>query len=193
MTPGDPDARTCILQPGPTPQSASILPLDYDSFLSKANLTKCAATDPLVALAPLFTRAAFSEVQFSNLMQEQLHAELGPLAFQERHHEFGLGNLQYFASIPDRHVCQLRHSLRAIKLQAHPSKSQGPGRDQSQPWKSIASVKTCINTDKDPGSWNSDHDHHKLQHLTLRRLLGPHPNRKIYRAPLPLSRSALAL
>ena len=165
VTPGDPDARTRTPQLGPTPQSASLLPLDYDSLLSMANLTKCAATDPLAALVPLFTQAAFSEVQFLNLMQEQLDAELGPLVPQERHHEFGLENLQYFASILDRHVGQLRHCLRALKLLAHPSESQRPSRDQSQTGRSIASVKTFINTDHDPGSWDTDHIHHKLPHL----------------------------
>ena len=165
VTPGNPNARTCIPSPGPTPQSASLLPLDYDSLLSMANLTKCAAADPLAALAPLFTHAAFSEVQFLNLMQEQLDAELGPLVPQEYHHEFGLENLQYFASILDRHVCQLRHCLRAINLLAHPSESQRPSRDQSQTGKSIASVKTFINTDQDQGSWATDHIHHKFPHL----------------------------
>ena len=164
-TPGDPIDRTHTPQPDLTPQSASLLPLDYDSLLSMANLTKCAVTDPLAALVPLFTHAAFSEVQFLNLMQEQLDAELGPLVPQERHHEFGLENLQYFASILDRHVGQLRHCLRAIKLLAHPSEMQRPSRDQSQTGRSIASVKTFINTDQDSGSWDTDHIHHKLPHL----------------------------
>ena len=165
VTPGNPNARTCIPPPGPAPQSASLIPLDYDSLLSMANLTKCAAADPLAALAPLFTHAAFSEVQFLNLMQEQLDAELGPLVPQEHHHEFGLETLQYFASILDRHVCQLRHCLRAINLLARPSESQRPSRDQSQTGKSIASVKTFINTDQDQGSCDTDHIHHKLPHL----------------------------
>lgn len=165
-TPGDPNARTHTPQSDPTPQSASLLPLDYDSLLSMANLTKSAATDPLAALVPLFTHAAFSEVQFLNLMQEQLDAELGPLRPQERHHEFDLEDLQYFASILDRHVSQLRHCLRAIKLLAHPSESQHPSRDQSQTGRSIASVKAFINTDQDPGNWDTDHIHRKLPHLS---------------------------
>ncbi len=165
VTPGDPNARTRNPQPDPTPQSASLLPLDYDSLLSMANLTKCAATDPLAALVPLFTHAAFSEVQFLNLMQEQLDAELGPLVPQERHHEFGLENMQYFASILDRHVGQLRHCLRAIKLLAHPSESHRPSRDESQTGRSIASIKTFINTDQHQESWDTDHIHNRLPHL----------------------------
>lgn len=164
-TPGDSHARTCVPAPIPAPQSASLLPLDYDSLLSMANLTKCAAADPLAALAPLFTHAAFSEVQFLNLMQEQLEAELGPLVPQDRHHEFGLENLQYFASILDRHVCQLRHCLRAVNLLAHPSESQRPSRDRSRSGKPTARVRTFINTDQDLGSWDTDHIHHKLPHL----------------------------
>ena len=124
VTVGDPTARICIPLPGPAPQSASLLPLDYDSLLSMANLTKCAAANPITALAPLFTHAAFSEIQFLDLMQEQLDAELGPIGSQERHHESGLENLQYSASILDRHVCQLHHCPRAISLLAYPSDSQ---------------------------------------------------------------------
>ena len=59
------------------------------------------------ALAPLFTHATFSEVHFLNLMQKQLDAVLGSLVCHKRRPEFGLESLQYFASIPDRHACQL--------------------------------------------------------------------------------------
>ena len=107
VTAGDPNARICIPLPGPAPQNASLPLLDYDSLLLMANLTKCAAANPITALAPLFIHAAFLEIQFLDLTQEQLDAELGPLGSQERHHESGLENLQYVASIVDMHVCQV--------------------------------------------------------------------------------------
>ena len=42
---------------------------------------------------------------------------------------------------------------------------QRPSRDGSQIGRSIASVKTFINTDQDPESWDTDHIHLKLPHL----------------------------
>ena len=71
MAPTEPFYRTHNSQTLRTPQSATLLPLDYDALLSMTDLTKRAASDSLAALVPLFTHAAFSEVQFLNLMQAQ--------------------------------------------------------------------------------------------------------------------------
>ena len=145
-------------QPLPIPQSATLLPLDYDSLLSMANLTKRAASDPLAALIPLFKHAAFSESQFLNLMQTLLKDEIGPIATQKWQQAASLDNLQYFVGVLERHVGQLRHSLRAIK--------------------SLGGLADCVKTttttgDQDIGTTHINHAKHKFRLFAFSVSSGP--------------------
>ena len=149
MATTEPFHHTHNSQAPPTPQSANLLPLDYNALLAMTDLTKRAASDSLAALVPLFTHGAFSEVQFLNLMQSQLDEEIGPFARQQNS---SLENLQYFASVLDRHAQQLRHCLRAIRLL-----NRTTTRRANVP----------VNDDQNSGTTDSNQIQDKLPHLNL--------------------------
>ena len=93
-------------------QSPMLLPFDCNSLTD----SQAAMEDAFYALNAVFQQAAFSEVQFINLMEWQIDKEIGVLAL-ERNGNPSLDNLQFFRSILDRHVRQIRDVLRTIKRQ----------------------------------------------------------------------------
>lgn len=107
------------------PQSGSMLPLQYDSLLSMVDRSRQSSREPFHALAPLFRFAAFSEVQFLNLMEGQIDDELAPLP-PESTRIASLDNLQYLMGILDRHIRQLRHCIRAIRRLAQVHEGSDP-------------------------------------------------------------------
>ncbi|RFU31495.1 hypothetical protein B7463_g4797, partial [Scytalidium lignicola] len=84
--------------------------------------TRRAPHDPLSMCIPLFAHAAFSEVQFLNLMESRIQNQINTIV--EGVPADALGTLQYFANILNRHSRQLKDSTRAICKLAERS-SQG--------------------------------------------------------------------
>ncbi|KAK2825695.1 hypothetical protein FQN49_007459, partial [Arthroderma sp. PD_2] len=103
-------------------QSTAILPLQYDSLVALVDLARRAPQDPLSMCIPLFTHAAFSEVQFLNLMESSIQTQINTIA--EGVPADVLGTLQYFSNILNRHAQHLKDSIRAICKLAERS-SQG--------------------------------------------------------------------
>ena len=93
-------------------QSTTILPLQYDSLIALVDLARRAPQDPLSMCIPLFAHAAFSEVQFLNLMESKIHTQVNKIA--EGVPADALGTLQYFSNILNRHTQQLMDSTRAL-------------------------------------------------------------------------------
>lgn len=93
-------------------QSTAILPLQYDSLVGLVDLSRRAAQDPLSMCIPLFAHAAFSEVQFLNLMESRIRMQIDAIA--EGVSADALGTFQYFSNILDRHAQQLTESTRAF-------------------------------------------------------------------------------
>lgn len=93
-------------------QSTAILPLQYDSLIGLVDLSRRAAQDPLSMCIPLFTHAAFSEVQFLNLMESRIRIQIDAIAGGVS--ADALGTFQYFSTILDRHARQLSESTRAL-------------------------------------------------------------------------------
>ncbi|KAB8257971.1 hypothetical protein BDV32DRAFT_151784 [Aspergillus pseudonomiae] len=104
----DPDANASAQ----VQQSTFVLPLQYDSLIALVNLTRRASQDPLSMCIPLFAHAAFSEVQFLNLMESKIQTKIDTIV-QEVPAD-ALGTLQYFSNILDRHAQQLKDSIRAL-------------------------------------------------------------------------------
>lgn len=94
------------------PQSTTILPLQYESVLSLVDLSRQAHQDPISMCIPLFAHAAFSEVQFLNLLDAKIQNEI--TAMTERFPNDALKNFQCFSSILNRHARQLKDSHRAL-------------------------------------------------------------------------------
>ncbi|KAI1323255.1 hypothetical protein F5Y16DRAFT_384361 [Xylariaceae sp. FL0255] len=94
-------------------QSAAVLPLQYDSLVALVDLTRRAPQDPLHMCIPLFAHAAFSEVQFLNLMESRIHAQTD--AIVQGIPANTLETFQYFSKILDRHGQQLKDSFRALR------------------------------------------------------------------------------
>jgi hypothetical protein len=92
-------------------QSTAILSLQYDSLIALVDLARRAPQDPLSMCIPLFAHAAFSEVQFLNLMESRIQIQITAIA--QGVPADALGNLQYF-NILNRHAQQLKHSTRAL-------------------------------------------------------------------------------
>ncbi|KAF2117000.1 hypothetical protein BDV96DRAFT_17233 [Lophiotrema nucula] len=92
------------------PQSASLLHLDYGRGLDRTAL----AQDPLYALYELFTFAAFSEVQFLNMLDSKMKLELDHLALI-RQESTTLSNLVYHQQVLDRHITRIRENLTWIE------------------------------------------------------------------------------
>lgn len=103
-------------------QSTAILPLQYDSLIALVDLARRAPQDPLSMCIPLFAHAAFSEVQFLNLMNTRIQIQINTIV--EGVPADALGTLQYFSNILDRHAQQLKDSTRALCKLAERS-SQG--------------------------------------------------------------------
>lgn len=101
-----------VLEQSAIQQSAMLLPFDCNSLTD----SQAANEDAFYALNAVFQQAAFSEVQFVNLMDSQIDKEIGVLAL-ERNAGPSLDNLQFFRSILDRHVRQIRDVLRITKWQ----------------------------------------------------------------------------
>ena len=114
----DPDANASA----EVQQSTTTLPLQYDSLIALVDLTRRAPQDPLSMCIPLFAHAAFSEVQFLNLMESRIQIQIYTIT--EGVPGDALGTLQYFSSILNRHAQQLKDSTRALRKLAERS-SQG--------------------------------------------------------------------
>ena len=93
-------------------QSTAILPLQYDSLIALVDLARRAPQDPLSMCIPLFAHAAFSEVQFLNLMETKIQIQINTIA--EGIPADTLGTLQFFYNILNRHTQQLTDSTRAL-------------------------------------------------------------------------------
>ncbi len=97
------------------PQSISALPLDYPSLLSALDLSKKTPSDPLHALIPVFTHAAFSEVAFLNLVDELMDKLTEPQPLDSFQSE-NFNSLQCFEIILERHAAQMRHCIRSLHV-----------------------------------------------------------------------------
>ncbi|KAL8682883.1 MAG: hypothetical protein Q9186_001129 [Xanthomendoza sp. 1 TL-2023] len=102
-------------------------------LLSLHKLTKQAAHDPLLALAPIFTHSAASEVQFLNLLEICIDEEV-PQLEPERPHHASLENIQHFNHLLSRHAKQIRQCLRSVQLlcpgdqNSFPNSGAGPSQ-----------------------------------------------------------------
>ncbi len=95
-----------------TMQSTAVLPLQYDSIIALVDLARKAPTDPLSMCIPLFSHAAYSEVQFLNLMETKIESYIEAIA--DGATTDVLSSLQYFSTILNRHAQQLKHSIFAL-------------------------------------------------------------------------------
>ncbi|KAK1751456.1 hypothetical protein QBC47DRAFT_351615 [Echria macrotheca] len=117
-------------------QSTAILPLQYDSLVALTDLARRAPQDPLSMSIPLFAHAAFSEVQFLNLMESRIQEQIG--AITEDVPADALGTLQHFSNILNRHAHQLNDSTRAFcKLmeRGNQGNSQSSSGPESPMWR----------------------------------------------------------
>ncbi|TVY55718.1 hypothetical protein LCER1_G002772 [Lachnellula cervina] len=112
------------------PQSTAILPLQYDSLTALVDLAHRAPQDPVSMCIPLFAHAAFSEVQFLNLMASRIQTQTNAIA--EGVPADALGNFQYFSNTLNRHAQQLKDSTRALCKLAERS-SQGVRAESPMP------------------------------------------------------------
>ncbi|KAJ5555221.1 hypothetical protein N7535_007661 [Penicillium sp. DV-2018c] len=94
------------------PQSTAILPLQYDSLIALVGLARRTPQDPLSMCIPLFAHAAFSEVQFLNLMETRIQIQINTIS--EGVPADALGTFQYFSNILNRHAQQIQDSTRAL-------------------------------------------------------------------------------
>ncbi|TVY21055.1 hypothetical protein LARI1_G001254 [Lachnellula arida] len=122
----DPDANASA----EVPQSTAILPLQYDSLIALVDLAHRAPQDPLSMCIPLFAHAAFSEVQFLNLMASRIQTQTNAIA--EGVPADALGTFQYFSNTLNRHAQQLKESTRALCKLAERS-SQGVRAESPMP------------------------------------------------------------
>ena len=111
----DPDANASA----EVQQSTAILPLQYDSLIALLDLARRAPQDPLSMCIPLFAHAAFSEVQFLNLMESRVQIQIDTIT--QGILADALGTLQYFSNILNRHAQQLKDSTRALRKLAERS------------------------------------------------------------------------
>ncbi|KAI0441440.1 hypothetical protein F4803DRAFT_418273 [Xylaria telfairii] len=94
-------------------QGTTILPLQYDSLIALVDLARRAPQDPLYMCIPLFAHAAFSEVQFLNLMESKIQVQINAVVEGVPTHT--LETFQYFSDILHRHAQQLKDSERALR------------------------------------------------------------------------------
>ncbi|KFG79645.1 hypothetical protein MANI_019136 [Metarhizium anisopliae] len=104
----DPDANASA----EVQQSGVILPLQYDSLIALVDLARRAPQDPLSMCIPLFAHAAFSEVQFLNLIESRIQTQMN--AIVKGVLTDTLGTLQYLSNILNRHARQLQDSIAAL-------------------------------------------------------------------------------
>ena len=120
-------------------QSATILPLQYDSVLALVDLARRAPQDPLSMCIPLFAHAAFSELQFLNLMESRIQSQIN--AISDEVPADALGTFQFFSNILNRHVQHLKDSLRALyRLADRHSQGSNRGRTESENQRSRSAV-----------------------------------------------------
>ncbi|KAL7926930.1 hypothetical protein ACQKWADRAFT_93152 [Trichoderma austrokoningii] len=113
-------------------QSTSILPLQYCSLIALIDLGHRATQDPLCMCLPLFAHAAFSEVQFLNLVESRIHIQINTIV--EGDSTDALETLQYFSNILNRHAQQLRDSNLALsKLAEKSDQTFSKGKAKSPP------------------------------------------------------------
>jgi Mg2+ and Co2+ transporters len=93
-------------------QSTTMLPLQYDSLIALVDVARRAPQDSLAICIPLFAHAAFSEVQFLNLMESRIQIQIDLIVAE--HPADALGTLQHFTNILNRHAQQLKDSARAL-------------------------------------------------------------------------------
>lgn len=115
-------------------QSTAVLPLQYDSLLSLVGLSRHTPQDPLSMCIPLFAHAAFSEVQFLNLMESRIQAHINTIADDLPANI--LESLQYFSNILERHTQQLKDSSTALGTLGDISKRLNTSRSESSVSKS---------------------------------------------------------
>ena len=105
-------------------QSTSILPLQYESLVALVDLARRAPQDPLAMCIPLFAHAAFSEVQFLNLMDSSIQKEMS--AVTEAAAADTVAAFQYYSNILNRHAQQLKESTQALcRLSERSGQSSG--------------------------------------------------------------------
>ncbi|UKZ83206.1 hypothetical protein TrVFT333_011011 [Trichoderma virens FT-333] len=122
----DPDANVSAQ----IQQSTSILPLQYDSLIALVDLARRAPQDPLSMCIPLFSHAAFSEVQFLNLIESRIQIQINTIV--EGVSTDALGTLQYFSNILNRHAQQLKDSTLVLnKLAERSNQMFGRARAES--------------------------------------------------------------
>ncbi|KAL7948776.1 hypothetical protein V8C42DRAFT_312303 [Trichoderma barbatum] len=111
-------------------QSTSILPLQYDSLIALVDLARRAPQDPLSMCIPLFAHAAFSEVQFLNLIESRIQIQINTIV--EGVSTDALGTLQYFSNILNRHAQQLKDNTVVLnKLAERSNQIFGRARAES--------------------------------------------------------------
>ncbi|EDU49141.1 conserved hypothetical protein [Pyrenophora tritici-repentis Pt-1C-BFP] len=117
-------------------QSTAVLPLQYDSLVGLVDLSRRAAQDPLSMCIPLFAHAAFSEIQFLNLMESRIRMQIDAVA--KGVSADALGTFQYFCNILDRHARQLAESTRAFCKLINQSNQRSNGVRAASPMSKIA-------------------------------------------------------
>jgi hypothetical protein len=129
-------------------QTTAVLPLQYDSLIALVDLGRRAPQDPLSMSIPLFAHAAFSEVQFLNLMESRIKIQIKTVA--EGVSADALGTFQYFSTILTRHAQQLRDSIRSLCKLAERS-NQGLNRLKTE----TPMPKSTVPPGLSIGSWQS--------------------------------------
>jgi hypothetical protein len=95
--------------------SQAILPLEYPTLLQAVDLAKRAKSQPLEALGPIFTYAAFSEVAVLNLLGDMIKKLMEPSGVDD-FRDGAFETLQDFEAVLQRHADQLRHAIRSIRI-----------------------------------------------------------------------------
>ncbi|CCF33242.1 hypothetical protein CH063_05468 [Colletotrichum higginsianum] len=149
----DPGANTSA----EVPQSTTVLPLQYESVLALVDLARHAPQDPLSMCIPLFAHAAFSEVQFLNLMESRVQMQMNSM--DERVSTDALSTFQYFSNILNRHAQQLKDSTRALRKLAERS-NQGSHEVKSE--SSMPKSKTARNLGRSQSRHSSDNETAKI-------------------------------
>ncbi|KAJ5948679.1 hypothetical protein N7454_001986 [Penicillium verhagenii] len=117
-------------------QSTTLLPLQYDSLIALVDLARRAPQDSLSICIPLFAHAAFSEVQFLNLMESRIQFQIDLIVAE--HPADALGTLQYFTNILNRHSKQLKDSARALCKLAEQDGQGSNGTKAESPSRKLA-------------------------------------------------------
>ncbi|KAK5680156.1 hypothetical protein LTS10_007083 [Elasticomyces elasticus] len=130
-------------------QSAAVLPLQYDSLIALVDLARRAPQDPFSMCIPLFTHAAFSEVQFLNLVDTKIQAQTNAIVEGASAND-ALANFQYFSTILNRHAHQLKDSIRALGRLSERSIQSTNGAKADSPMRGAVSPGAGANTRRLP-------------------------------------------